>query len=172
MEESLIASVLQLVISLFDDVQKTIDQSCHDIGWLWLHLVIFSICQVLAILNGYQSHANGTVDASYTWWWVLQDIFHLGGGMVLLLAAMGVFCVVTSFFQALPRQYVRILNSVGCPACHQASAASMLMVRPLGMHVCFGYFYMDIPKAVGFFFVLFVFIMNHMLYIANSINHP
>merc|ERR1711964_406959 len=129
---------------------------------LWVHLVIFSTCQVLAIINGFRSLVYGWPDEeAYTWWWGLQDFFHFGGGLVLLLAAMGFLCSVTTLFQRVPRCLTNALQDAGCPLV-KIGAAAGLCNQTLGVEI-FGLVCIDVSKAVGFFFVLLALVLNNLM---------
>jgi len=171
MEERLFKTVCELIVSLFRGAQLRINHTCKAVGNLWIHLVFFSTCQVLAISNAFKMHANGTLKMQYTWWWCLQDVFHLGGGVILLAAAMGVFCVVTSYFRFVRTHAWELLVQVGCPPARQASVMGLLAVQPLGMRVLFGSVYIDVPKAAGFFFVILTAVLNNSIELLNSIDY-
>lgn len=89
-------TVAELLVFLIDGVQTRIDHTSNAVGGLWVHLVFFSVAQVLAISSSLEAFGTTHTDPSYRWWWCLQDFFHLGGGIVLLMVAMGVFCIVTA----------------------------------------------------------------------------
>jgi len=167
MEGKVFQTVMDLINALISKTQARIDGTCSAFGGLWVHLVIFSTCQVLAILNGFRSLVYGWPDAEeYTWWWGLQDFFHLGGGIVLLSAAMGFLCVVTHEFSKMPQVLIKALGEAGCPL-GKTGAAAGLMSHPFGVRVigC----YIDLKTAFGFFFVLLVMILNNLMATVNGI---
>mmetsp|Transcript_11271 Transcript_11271/g.25669 ORF Transcript_11271/g.25669 Transcript_11271/m.25669 type:complete len:706 (+) Transcript_11271:148-2265(+) len=171
MEELLFKTVCELLIHLFKKTQQRMDHTCKELGSLWLHLVFFSTCQVLAISSALTGHASDLLTVDYKWWYALQDIFHLGGGVALLIAAMGVFCTVTSYFKVIRLSTMEVLIKAGCPAPRQAAVMGLLASRPLGMHVLFKTTYMDVPKAVGFFTVMSTLILNNAIQVFNGLDY-
>jgi len=167
LEDSLFRTVAELLVFLIDGVQSRIDHTSNAVGGLWVHLVFFSVAQVLAISSSLVALGAGHTNSDYMWWWGLQDFFHLGGGIVLLLVAMGVFCVVTATFSRVPRFVFKMLAGAGVPVSRQASVVSLLGTRPLGMHVAFGFILVDMPKACGFFFVITVLMMDKVMYVLS-----
>lgn len=160
LEEHLLRMVADLSGTLIDGVQGRIDRTCEAVGALWIHLVIFSLCQVLAVsVSGAVYH----VGDQYPWRWTFQRIFHMGGGTLLLAAALGVFGVVTARLRRVPRYVTTLLRQAGCPVSRHSSVMSWLGVRPLGMHVLCGYVYVDAPKAVAVVTLLCMAIVREMM---------
>lgn len=170
MEDNFFKVITTFLLSLVSSAQGRIDNTCACLSGLWAHLVLFSTCQVIAILQAAIGHVGGSIDQQYTWWYAFQDWFHLGGGLVLLLAAMGVFCVVTAVFQQVPHYTIKLLGKVSCPEWRMGSIVGLLMVRPLGMHAFWGTIYIDVAKAVGFFLVIFSFVLQSAIYVVNNID--
>lgn len=154
LEENLFKTVADLVSALVTAAQTRIDQTCRSIGALWTHIVFFSMMQVLAISSTAQAH-GATGLQHYNWWWGCQDFFHLGLGIILLAAAMGVFCVVTWRMQSVPSFIQELFATAGCPVSRQASIIALLSTRPLGMHIASGLCFVDTSDAVGFIYAIF-----------------
>jgi len=171
LEDNLFKLVADLAGTLVSSAQWRIDQTCAAVGSLWVHMVLFSLLQVLAISSTFKMHADGRMD-TYHWWWGCQDFFHLGGGIVLLGAAMGVFCIVTWVVESVPSFAQDLFAKAGCPVSRQAGILGLLGARPLGMHIFGGYCFIDVPKAVGFFFILFLILGNKTLKIFHEIEWP
>lgn len=171
METHLFKTITELLSMAVAKTQRYIDNTCSQVSWLWVHLVFFSTCQVLAVIRAAQWHVIGVLKGvQYRWWWGLQDLFHFGGGLVLLCAAMGVFCVVTSVLQSVPRFAVEALQGAGCPPDRLGVISGMLKSVALGMHVFGGSVCVDTPKAVGFFFVILVIVLNAAISILGSLS--
>jgi len=169
-EKELCDLVVEVLRQMFGSVQSRIDHTCKSVGNLWLHLVFFSTCQVLAISTSAVMHASGAIKADYKWWWALQDVFHLGGGLVLLAACMGVFCIVTSFMQRLTLRISEVIGSTGAPFTMQATILGLVSARPLGMHVLWGSTYIDASKALIFFGVILITVVHSMMYVVNYVD--
>eukprot|EP00405_Crypthecodinium_cohnii_P041048 CAMPEP_0206553830 /NCGR_PEP_ID=MMETSP0325_2-20121206/16844_1 /ASSEMBLY_ACC=CAM_ASM_000347 /TAXON_ID=2866 /ORGANISM="Crypthecodinium cohnii, Strain Seligo" /LENGTH=781 /DNA_ID=CAMNT_0054053839 /DNA_START=66 /DNA_END=2408 /DNA_ORIENTATION=- len=170
MERELCQMAVDVVRMLFDGVQLRIDHTCECMGNLWLHLVFFSTCQVLAITASLQNRvANSEVYDSYTWWWALQDFFHLGGGLTLLVVSMAIFCVVTAYLRAVYRSLGELCGIAGCPPSITSTLLSMVS-RDLGMHILGKNVYIDATQALNFGFVIVVVVMNATITVVNSLN--
>jgi len=169
LEDSLFRTVAELLVFLIDGVQTRIDHTSNAVGGLWVHLVFFSVAQVLAISSSLEAFGTTHTDPSYRWWWCLQDFFHLGGGIVLLMVAMGVFCIVTAFFNRVPLNVFKLLAGAGVPVSRQASVVSLLGTRPLGMRVGYGLILVDMTKACGFFFVLLLLMLDKIMFVLSIV---
>lgn len=171
LESHLFTVIMELLGIAMSRTQRYMDNTCKQVGWLWIHLVFFSMCQLLAIVSAGHAHIVGFLKGlKYRWWWALQDTFHLGGGLVLLCAAMGVFCVVTTVIQRVPRFALERLQAAGCPSERVGAIAGMLKAGSLGMHILEGTVCIDIPKAVGFFLILLVAMLQALIEASGSLS--
>lgn len=131
LEKNVFDTVVDGILSLRDQVQRRIDDTCSSFGGLWLHLVFFSTLQILAIMTALTEHVTGLLRATqYQWWWLLQDFFHLGGGIVLLTTAVGLLCIVTHKFQKIPAVTVQEVHNRSSlpPPCMRMCVAGQLTV--------------------------------------------
>lgn len=168
-EDKVLEAAAELLMTLLENVQRRIDSSCAALGCLWLHLVFFSFCQVMAITVAFRAHATGDIEVEYRWWWALQDFFHLGGGCVLLVVAMGVFCLVTAYLQKMRIETLFVFMRAVPPPKQHASALTVLAMRPLGMHVLGQSLFIDVPKAVGFFCLMFALVILNTMGALNGV---
>jgi len=169
-EEQLFNMVADLLLALFQGPQARVNHTCRKVGGLWVHLVLFSTCQVLAVSIAVEAHTRtGALAGMYTWWWGLQDLFHLACGFVLLVAALGIFCIVTTYFQTLPGHALTLMREAGFPQSRQATVLGLLNSFPLGMHIMWETVYIDVPKVAGFFLFLLVGVLGNVLRAGDTI---
>lgn len=171
LQENLFETVAELLVDIVDGVQTRIDHTCGAISSLWVHLVAVSTYQVLVVACGIQAHVTGVVQLKYHWWWAFQDVFHVSCGIVLTAAALGVFCIVTSSMARMPRYAYLLLRQAGCPVVRQARVLDIIGSRPLGMHMCRGAVYIDLPKAIGFVIVVALIMANDVLLLVDIAGH-
>ena len=66
--------------------QARLDYTCNQWSSLGLHLLMFSTCQIMVVCANLESFMIGQQYENgdpYPWWWILQDVFHGVGGLVL-----------------------------------------------------------------------------------------
>ena len=61
------------------DAQARLDASCDGWAGVNMHLLLFSWAQLMVVLGNVKLHNTGELQGvPYTWYWLLQDIFHMG----------------------------------------------------------------------------------------------
>ena len=120
-----------------------------------------------------REHATGFLaGVPYRWWFLLQDFFHLGGGLVLLTTAVGLLCVVTHKFEQIPARTVQLLLDCGCPPMAVNTAGGLMKAEPVGMHLLGKSFFIDIAKACAFAMVLLIVSLVCLFDILNGLDKP
>mmetsp|Transcript_33983 Transcript_33983/g.90081 ORF Transcript_33983/g.90081 Transcript_33983/m.90081 type:complete len:188 (-) Transcript_33983:260-823(-) len=172
MEERLCTSVLEIISMLTFHTQRRIDETCDACSQTWLHLVLFSTCQVLAICAGFRLHSTNVTGHNtwneYEWWWGFQDFFHIGGGVVLLLVAMGLYCAVTASFNRVPTRALKLFAEAKAPLVRQFQIQGCLKTRKYGMHILWGQVFIDCSKAFLFFVILFISVVASVMALMNE----
>jgi len=173
-EEHLYDNVFEIIGMLAHQTQRRIDDTCSFCGWVWLHLVLFSTVQVLAICNGFRFHSSRMPEQStwdsYEWWWAFQDFFHLGGGLVLLGVAFGLFCLVKASFDMVPEKADELFLAARASRVLRVDVQGSLRMRSFGMHVMGATVYIDTPKAFLFFVFLLIVVLDHTLALLNELD--
>ena len=80
------ARFMARVESVALSAQGRLDYTCGQWSSLGLHLLMFSTCQMMVVCANLESWLVGAPHGRgdpYYWWWILQDIFHGVGGLVL-----------------------------------------------------------------------------------------
>jgi hypothetical protein len=171
-EEQLYDSVYEVIGMLAHHTQRRIDETCSFCSWVWLHLVLFSTLQVLAICSGFRFHSSRTPGQStwdsYKWWWAFQDFFHLGGGLVLLGVAFGLLCLVKASFDNVPGRADELFTAARASRVLLVDIQGCLKTRNYGMHVLGRTIYIDTPKAFLFFVFLLIVILDYALALLNE----
>ena len=104
-------------------------------------------------------------------WYILQDFFHLGGGIVLLTTAVGLLCTVTTRFQGIQPMLVQLLLESGCPPMKAASCGSLISSEPVGMHILKRVIFIDLAKAIAFAMVLLLIVLTQCLEALNGLDY-
>jgi len=139
---------------------------------LWVHLVFFSVLQVLAISSAIREHTTGMLAGlEYRWWWLFQDFFHLGGGIVLLTAAIGLLCTVTTKFEQFAQHTVKELIDSGCPPIKAAMCRTLLSAERVGMHVLGKIVFIDAKTTAAFVMLLVALLLQSCIEIANGMDY-
>jgi len=172
LEKYLHDNVYEIISMLAFTTQRRIDETCSFCSWVWLHLVLFSTLQVLAICNGFRVHSSKIPEEStwdsYKWWFAFQDFFHLGGGIVLLTVAFGLPCIVRFSFDKVPEKAMELFTAAKASRLFLVNIQGCLKAREFGMHVLGGTVYIDTPKAFLFFVFLLIGILDHALSLLNE----
>ena len=118
--------------------QARLDYTCHQWSWLGLHLLIFALCQIMVVVANVESFLVGfSYDRGdpYYWWWVLQDIFHGVGGLVLNAIYFTFMTHVTRSCEKATVSLTDALRDCGASHAVRTQTSALLAASMKGAHI-------------------------------------
>ena len=135
--------------------QRRLDYTCSQWSALGLHLLMFSTCQIMVVCTNIESYTIGPGWGSgedYHWWWILQDLFHGVGGLVLNAIYFIFMTHVTRGCEEAVTNLSEALKERSASPAVRSQTAALLTATVSGAHV-FGIAFND-ESSVAFIWAL------------------
>lgn len=148
-------------------VQSRLNESCRQWSSTNMHLLVFSLTQVMVVVGNMRLHTIGVMEGrGYTYNWILMDLFHLVGGLVLVVLNMGIGAVVSSSCKARITHLLTLAEQLNVGRTQIAAFMVILQNRIHG-YTIWGH-PMDAQKCVMISFAFVVLMVNSLCEVLGS----
>jgi hypothetical protein len=128
---------------------------CSQWSPLMLHLLFFSMCQLIVVMGNLDTHLLGTPANNgihYTWYWYLQDLFHGAGGVTVLVLIFTCGGFVTYCFREIIPVVLQKAERCGATETQRLCLTVALNEELQGFYIFYLQFNLDV--AVNFIWAL------------------
>ena len=136
-------------------LQKSLSLLCSQWSPLMLHLLFFSMCQLIVVMGNLDTHLLGTPASNgirYTWYWYLQDLFHGAGGMTVLVMIFVCGGYVTYCFRDIVPSVLQKAERCGATETQRLCLTVVLNEELQGFYIFYLQFNLDV--TVNFIWAL------------------